>query len=83
MTVMAADIPNDYPDFGSLDLGRTTMSRLFDFAARCGASGQLWSTPLEIQQRAAQTHIRSTGDGSQCPSQNERWNPRPGQIAAN
>ena len=38
------------------------------------------STPLEIQERAAQTHIRSTGDGSQCPSQNARWNSRPGQI---
>ena len=81
MTVMASDIPTDYPDFGSLDLDRTTMSRLFDFAAHCGASGQLWSTPLEIQERAAQTHIRSTGDESQCPSQNMRWNSRPGQIA--
>jgi hypothetical protein len=76
MTVKVTDIPTDYPYHGPLDLHRSTMHALFDFAARCAAAEQLWETPVEALERARQAHFTVSDRLAQCPAP-----PRTPQVA--
>jgi hypothetical protein len=76
MTVKVTDIPTAYPYHGPLDLHRSTMHALFDFAARCAAAEQLWETPVEALERARQAHFTVSDRLAQCPAP-----PRTPQVA--
>jgi patatin-like phospholipase len=67
MAVKVTDIPADYPYRGPLDLRRSTMKALFDFAARCAAEDQLWESPVEALEHARQAHFTVPDRLAQCP----------------
>jgi len=67
MTVSVTDIPEDYAYGGPLDLRRSRMKSLFDFASRCAARQQLWATPLEIMERADKAHLTLPEGLIECP----------------
>jgi hypothetical protein len=64
MNFSVADIPNDYPYGGPLDLQPSKMKALFEFGARCAFEERLWASPLQALERAHMTH---TGNATQCP----------------
>jgi hypothetical protein len=68
MAVKVTDIPAEYPYRGPLDLRRSTMKALFDFAARCAAEEQLWETPVEALERARQARFTVSDRLAQCPA---------------
>jgi hypothetical protein len=68
MTVKVTDIPADYPYRGPLDLRRSTMKALFDFAARCAVDEQLWETPVEALERAGQARFTAPDRLATCPA---------------
>jgi hypothetical protein len=67
MTVSVTDIPEDYAYGGPLDLRRSRLKSLFDFASRCAAHQQLWATPLEIMERADKAHLTLPEGLIDCP----------------
>jgi hypothetical protein len=67
MTVSVTDIPEDYAYGGPLDLRRSRMKSLFNFAFRCAAQEQLWATPLEIMERADKAHLTLPEGLITCP----------------
>jgi hypothetical protein len=44
MSVQSTYLPFDYPTYSSADFRASTMRPLFEYGARCAASGRLWST---------------------------------------
>jgi hypothetical protein len=44
MSVQSTYLPFDYPTYNSADFRASTMRPLFEYGARCAASGHLWTT---------------------------------------
>jgi predicted acylesterase/phospholipase RssA len=44
MSVQSTYLPFDYPKYSSSDFRASTMRPLFEYGARCAASGRLWTT---------------------------------------
>jgi predicted acylesterase/phospholipase RssA len=44
MSVQSTYLPFDYPRYSSADFRASTMRPLFEYGARCAASGRLWTT---------------------------------------
>ena len=44
MSVQSTYLPFDYPKYSSSDFRAATMRPLFEYGARCAASGRLWTT---------------------------------------
>jgi hypothetical protein len=44
MSVQSTYLPFDYPKYSSSDFRASTMRPLFEYGARCAASGHLWAT---------------------------------------
>src|SRR5579864_204763 len=44
MSVQSTYLPFDYPTYSSADFRASTMRPLFEYGARCAASGRLWTT---------------------------------------
>ena len=44
MSVQSTYLPFDYPKYSSADFRASTMRPLFEYGARCAASGRLWTT---------------------------------------
>jgi hypothetical protein len=80
MNMKVTDIPGNYPYRGALDLRPSAMKSLFDFAARCGAEGQIWTTPLEVMEESQQARVEQSHLGTQCPASAPTRDPPPIQT---
>jgi hypothetical protein len=67
MTVWVTDIPGEYAYGGPMDLRRSRMKSLFNFASRCAADEQLWATPLQVVERANRPHVALPDGLIPCP----------------
>jgi predicted acylesterase/phospholipase RssA len=72
MSVQSTYLPFDYPKFISSDFRASTMRPLFEYGARCAASGGLWTTMDETMATvatAAPVSMRkpSVNEEVQCP----------------
>jgi hypothetical protein len=61
-------IPVTYPYGGPLDLEPANMRTLFDFAARCAASGSLWISPEDSYRRGMALRPPEAGREPECPA---------------
>jgi hypothetical protein len=53
MSVQSTYLPFDYPTYSSADFRASTMRPLFEYGARCAASGRLWTTMDETMATVA------------------------------
>jgi predicted acylesterase/phospholipase RssA len=53
MSVQSTYLPFDYPQFSSADFRASAMRPLFEYGARCAASGRLWTTIDETMSTVA------------------------------
>lgn len=53
MSVQSTYLPFDYPRYSSSDFRASTMRPLFEYGARCAASGRLWATMDETMATVA------------------------------
>ena len=53
MSVQSTYLPFDYPKYSSSDFRASTMRPLFEYGARCAASGHLWTTMDETMATVA------------------------------
>ena len=53
MSVQSTYLPFDYPKYSSSDFRASTMRPLFEYGARCAASGRLWTTMDETMATVA------------------------------
>jgi hypothetical protein len=53
MSVQSTYLPFDYPQYSSADFRASTMRPLFEYRARCAASGHLWTTMDETMATVA------------------------------
>lgn len=68
MNVHVAYIPDQYPYGGSLDFRYAQVRALFDYAEKCAASGELWSSPADAAADAIQVSLSATSDRPGCPA---------------
>ncbi|HLJ75245.1 MAG TPA: patatin-like phospholipase family protein, partial [Thermoanaerobaculia bacterium] len=61
MDLRLTAIPVDYPFGGLIDFTPFTMKALFEYGVRCGASGLLWTTPVDALQHAEKALARIAG----------------------
>jgi Patatin-like phospholipase len=72
MSVQSTYLPFDYPKYSSSDFRASTMRPLFEYGARCAASGHLWTTMDETMATvttAASVPKRTppVNEEAQCP----------------
>jgi predicted acylesterase/phospholipase RssA len=72
MSVHSTYVPFDYPKYLAGDFRASTMQALFDYGARCGQSGRLWTTLDETMKSVsaaapASTQTSSVGQEIACP----------------
>jgi hypothetical protein len=66
MVIRITRIPDDYPFRGPLDLERSRMQALFNYAVGCSSHGELWSTPLEAMEPSERTSSSASATVT-CP----------------
>ena len=78
MAVESAYLPFDFPEYSSADFSAATMRMLFNYGARCGESGRLWTTmdqTLAVVAEVTPSAGRApSAEGTGCPL-------RDGQLA--
>jgi hypothetical protein len=72
MSVQSTYLPFDYPKYSSSDFRASTMRPLFEYGARCAASGRLWTTMDETMATVATAAPVSkqtppANEGVECP----------------
>ena len=72
MSVQSTYLPFDYPKYSSSDFRASTMRPLFQYGARCAASGHLWTTMDETMATVAAAaplskRIAPVDKPSECP----------------
>jgi hypothetical protein len=67
MEFQLTEIPNSYAFEGPLDFDPKHMRALFDFAAHCAESGQLWKTLDRTYRDDMSSRAPAPGDTPECP----------------
>jgi hypothetical protein len=68
INVHVAYIPDQYPYGGSLDFRYAHVRALFDYAEKCSASGELWTSPGNAAADAIQVGLGASSDHPSCPA---------------
>jgi len=68
LTLTFSSIPVTYPYKGALGLDHDTMHALFEFGARCAASGRFWMTFDEAMQRGRELSSTGATQDDDCPA---------------
>jgi hypothetical protein len=68
MNVYVAYIPDQYPYGGPLDFRYVSVRALFDYAAKCAASDELWTSPGDAAAHATQVRLSAASDRPGCPA---------------
>jgi predicted acylesterase/phospholipase RssA len=70
LSIEVTDIPSAYRFRGSLDLQPTAMKSLFQYAARCAATQQIWTTPHALIEDSQQLSSAESDASVPCPAPN-------------
>jgi hypothetical protein len=68
LSIEVTDIPSAYRFRGSLDLQPTAMKSLFQYAARCAAAQQIWTTPHALIEDSQQFSSAESDSSVPCPA---------------
>jgi hypothetical protein len=68
MNVHVAYIPDEYPYGGALDFRYAHMRALFEYAEKCAASDELWTSASDAAAHATQVGFSVASDRLRCPA---------------
>jgi hypothetical protein len=68
MNVHVAYIPDEYPYGGALDFRYAHMRTLFEYAEKCAASDELWTSASDAAAHATQVGFSVASDRVRCPA---------------
>jgi hypothetical protein len=68
MDVHVAYIPDEYPYGGALDFRYAQMRALFEYAEKCAASDELWTSASDAAAHATQVGFSVASDRLRCPA---------------
>jgi hypothetical protein len=78
MNVHVAYIPDQYPYGGPLDFRYAHMRALFEYAEKCAASHELWTTPGDAAAHATRVSLSVASDRPGCPASTPASSPAEG-----
>jgi predicted acylesterase/phospholipase RssA len=68
LSIEVTDIPSAYRFRGPLDLQPTAMKSLFQYAARCAAARQIWTSPHALIEESQRFSSTESGGTIPCPA---------------